>query len=145
MTGNLLIYICFCYFESTLLRGWRHLEVTDQRTAVDWAHQIRDLVDVHYPEAARITLVMDNLNTHKPASPKAFAPRRSPSYFGPPGDSLYPQARQLAQYGRDRAQCPEQAMSRSANTRSGHSQTRSAGLATTAQSRWLRYAVAFYD
>lgn len=63
----------FLFFEP--LRGWRHIEVTDQRTARDWAHQIQQLVDVHYPEAKRITLVMDNLNTHTPASLyKAFAP-----------------------------------------------------------------------
>lgn len=63
----------FLFFEP--LRGRRHLEVTDRRTAVDWAHQVRQLVDVHYPDAARITLVMDNLNTHTPASLyKAFPP-----------------------------------------------------------------------
>jgi hypothetical protein len=57
------------------LRGWRHVTVTDQRTAVDFAHVIRDLVDVHYPEAERIVLVMDNLNTHTPASLyQAFPP-----------------------------------------------------------------------
>jgi hypothetical protein len=58
------------------LRGWRHVEVTARRTAVDWAHFIRDLVDVHYPDAERIVLVMDNLNTHGPAS--LYAMRRSP-------------------------------------------------------------------
>jgi DDE superfamily endonuclease len=42
---------------------------------VDWAHAIRDLVDVHYPDAERIVLVMDNLNTHSPASLyQAFPP-----------------------------------------------------------------------
>lgn len=63
----------FIFFEP--LAGWRHLEITNQRTAIDWAHQIRNLVDVHYPEAERITLVMDNLNTHCGASLyKAFEP-----------------------------------------------------------------------
>jgi hypothetical protein len=57
------------------LRGWRHVAVTARRTAVDWAQFIRDLVDVHYPEAERIVLVLDNLNTHRPASLyDAFAP-----------------------------------------------------------------------
>lgn len=46
------------------LRGWRHVTVTDQRTAADFAHVIQELVDVHYPSAERITLVLDNLNTH---------------------------------------------------------------------------------
>ena len=57
------------------LRGWRHVAVTARRTAVDWAHFIRDLVDIHYPQAERIVLVLDNLNTHRPASLyEAFAP-----------------------------------------------------------------------
>jgi transposase len=48
--------------------GWRHIEVTERRTKQDWAHLVRELVDVHYPKADRIVLVMDNLNTHSPAS-----------------------------------------------------------------------------
>lgn len=53
----------------------RHVEVTERRTKVDWAHVVKDLVDVHYPDAERIVLVMDNLNTHTPASLyEAFAP-----------------------------------------------------------------------
>jgi hypothetical protein len=55
--------------------GWRHVAVTDQRTALDWAHAMRELVDVHFPDAERIVLVLDNLNTHDPASLyKAFPP-----------------------------------------------------------------------
>jgi hypothetical protein len=50
------------------LRSRRWVDVTDRRTKGDWAHQIRALVDVHYPEAERIVLVMDNLNTHTPAA-----------------------------------------------------------------------------
>jgi hypothetical protein len=57
------------------LRGWRHVTVTDQRRRVDFAPVIRELVDVHFPDAERITLVMDNLNTHTPASLyEAFEP-----------------------------------------------------------------------
>ena len=50
------------------LRGWRHITVSERRTRLDFAHCIRDLVDVHYPEAERIVLVLDHLNTHTPAS-----------------------------------------------------------------------------
>jgi hypothetical protein len=57
--GTSNIFICF-----EPLRGRRHLMVTDQRTKIDWAHFIRELVDVYYPHAVKITLVMDNLNTH---------------------------------------------------------------------------------
>jgi hypothetical protein len=46
------------------LRGWRQVTVTDRRTKRDWAAAIKDLVDVHYPDAERIVLVLDNLNTH---------------------------------------------------------------------------------
>jgi hypothetical protein len=43
------------------LRGRRHVRVTERRTRVDWAHAIRDLLEVHYPEAERVVLVQDNL------------------------------------------------------------------------------------
>jgi transposase len=46
-------------------RPWRHVKVTNQRTAADFAFCMRDLADVHYPNADRIRVVMDNLSTHK--------------------------------------------------------------------------------
>ena len=57
------------------LEGWRHVKVTERRTKADFAEVIRELVDVHFPQAERIVLVMDNLNTHKGASLyESFAP-----------------------------------------------------------------------
>jgi len=57
------------------LEGWRHVEVTDRRTAVDYAHILKDLSDVHFPDAKKIKLVQDNLNTHVKASLyEAFPP-----------------------------------------------------------------------
>ena len=57
------------------LEAWRHVKVTDRRTMIDFAHCMRDLVDIHFPEAEKIVLVMDNLNTHKFASLyEAFPP-----------------------------------------------------------------------
>jgi len=50
------------------LRGWRHIIVTEQRTKVDWAYCMKQLVDEFYPDAVRIRLVQDNLNTHNPAA-----------------------------------------------------------------------------
>lgn len=50
------------------LEGWRHVEVTNRRTAKDYAMVLRDLSDVHFPKASKIVLVQDNLNTHKPAA-----------------------------------------------------------------------------
>jgi hypothetical protein len=50
------------------LEGWRHVKVTDRHAAIDYAHALRDLSDTHFPDAAKIVLVQDNLSTHKPAS-----------------------------------------------------------------------------
>jgi hypothetical protein len=63
----------FMFFEP--LTGWRHVEVTDQRTQIDYAQQMKYLVDERYPQAKKITIVQDNLNTHMGASLyKAFIP-----------------------------------------------------------------------
>ena len=57
------------------LEGWRRVEVTDRRTKADWARVVKQLVDEDYPHKDRIVLVMDNLNTHHPASLyEAFEP-----------------------------------------------------------------------
>jgi hypothetical protein len=50
------------------LSGWRHVKVTERRTKRDWAAAVRELVDVHFPDAEGIVLVLDNLNTHTPAA-----------------------------------------------------------------------------
>ena len=56
-------------------RGWRNVKITDRRAAVDYAHCMRDLADVHYPDAACIRVVQDNLSIHKPgALYEAFVP-----------------------------------------------------------------------
>jgi len=66
----------FMMFEP--LAGWRHVKVTDNRMAVDFAYCLRDLVDIHYPNVEKIILVMDNLNTHTIASLyKAFSPEEA--------------------------------------------------------------------
>jgi len=57
------------------LEGWRRVKVTDRHAAVDYAHVLKDLSDVHFPGASRIVLVQDNLSTHKTASLyEAFPP-----------------------------------------------------------------------
>jgi len=60
-TANLFLFV-------QPLRGWRHVNVTKQRTQQDFAQQMRLLVDQYFPAAERIRLVVDNLNTHTPAS-----------------------------------------------------------------------------
>ena len=60
------------------LEGWRWVEVKDQRTAKDYARVLKDLSDVHFAKAEKITLVQDNLNTHTPASLyEAFEPQEA--------------------------------------------------------------------
>jgi DDE superfamily endonuclease len=58
--------------------GWRCVKITDRRTKQDWAQVIKDLVDVHFPEAQRITVIQDNLNTHTPeALYETFEPNQA--------------------------------------------------------------------
>jgi hypothetical protein len=58
--------VCNLFLVCEPLAGWRQVMVSDRRTRIDWAHCIKDLVDVHYPDAEQIVLVQDNLNTHTP-------------------------------------------------------------------------------
>jgi hypothetical protein len=62
----------FMFFEP--LQGWRHTKVTDRRTAQDFACCMQDLVDVHFPPATVISVVLDTLNTHTPAALYATFP-----------------------------------------------------------------------
>lgn len=62
----------FMFFAPLL--NWRHVKVTNQRTAIDWAQCMHDLVDIHFPDADRIVITEDNLNTHTPASLYAAFP-----------------------------------------------------------------------
>jgi len=60
------------------LEGWRHVEVTDRRTAVDYARILKDISDERFPNAEKIVLVQDNLNTHNPAALyEAFPPEQA--------------------------------------------------------------------
>jgi len=66
----------FMFFEP--LAGKRFVNVTDHRTRKDWAEAMRNLSDVIYPQAEKIVIVMDNLNTHSPASfYEAFEPEEA--------------------------------------------------------------------
>ncbi len=52
------------FLEVEPLAGRRHVEVTERRTMIDWAKNARDMLDIRYPNAKKVVLVMDNLNTH---------------------------------------------------------------------------------
>jgi hypothetical protein len=63
----------FMFFQPRA--GWRHLQVPERRAKQDFAHCMKDSVDLHFPEAEAIRVVLDNLNTHTPASLcEVFAP-----------------------------------------------------------------------
>ena len=67
--------VCNLFLAVEPLRGWRYVRVTERRTRRDWAVFMREVADVHYADAERIILVLDNLNTHGPASfYEAFPP-----------------------------------------------------------------------
>lgn len=59
---------CSVFLFTEPLAGWRHVHASERRTKADWALQIQELLNVHYPDAKRVRLVMDNLNTHTIAS-----------------------------------------------------------------------------
>jgi hypothetical protein len=67
--------VCNVFLVCEPPAGWRDVMGSDRRTRIDWAHCVKDLLDVHYPDAERVVLVQDDLNTHTPASLyEAFAP-----------------------------------------------------------------------
>ncbi len=66
---------CSIFVFTEPLANWRHVTVCERRTKIDWANQIQKLLDIHYPKAKKIRLVMDNLNTHSISSLyEAFPP-----------------------------------------------------------------------
>ena len=69
---------CDIFMFTAPLLGWRRAEVTEHRTRLDWAAQTKKLVDEDFPEAEKIVVVMDNLNTHSIASLyEAFEPEEA--------------------------------------------------------------------
>jgi transposase len=70
-TANLFVFV-------DAHRPWRHVKVTAHRTNIDFAHCMRDIVDVHYPKAEHIRVVLDNLSTHRPKNLyEAFPPEQA--------------------------------------------------------------------
>jgi hypothetical protein len=69
---------CSIFVWTEPLRGWRRVHALAQRTKIDWAGQVKQLLTVDYPDAETVVLVMDNLNTHGIASLyDAFAPNEA--------------------------------------------------------------------
>lgn len=69
---------CSIFVFTEPLAGWRHVHAGKRRTKVDWAMHIEELLDVYYPNAEKVRLVMDNLNTHSIGSLyEAFEPEKA--------------------------------------------------------------------
>ena len=70
-TANLFVFL-------DAHHSWRHVKVTETRTSADFAECMRDLVDIHYPDANKVRVVMDNLSTHREAALyKTFPPQEA--------------------------------------------------------------------
>lgn len=70
--------VCNIFIANEPLAGKRHVKITKRKTKKDWAEFVREISDQQYPEADKITLVMDNLNTHKASSLyEAFQPQEA--------------------------------------------------------------------
>ena len=99
----------FMLFEP--LAAQRHVSVTDYRTARDYAAQMKELVDVHYPHALKIVVVHDQLNTpQRRIVVQSLRASLRPTDFKQTRGALYPQACLLVKHGRDRVKCTDAAM-----------------------------------
>jgi len=87
------------FLEVEPLRGRRHVEITEQRTRKDWAMFVKGMLDERYPQAIKVRLVMDNLNTHSAAS--LYEGRaQSPSATNLKGIMLHGQVVYASEFGR---------------------------------------------
>lgn len=69
---------CSIFLFTEPMKGWRHVSAQERRTKVDWAHQVDNVLTNHYPDAKKVLLVSDNLNTHHISSLyEAFPPEKA--------------------------------------------------------------------
>jgi hypothetical protein len=107
---------CSIFVFTEPLAGWRHVTVCERRTRVDWANQVRELLEVHYPKVKKIRLVMDNLNTHTVSSLyEAFTPDIARNLAKRLEIHYTPKHGQLAQHSRNRTERNVQTVSRTPN------------------------------
>ncbi len=96
------VWPIFLFFDPH--RGWRRLSCRESRTRVDWAHEVRRLLDEDYPHARKVRLVCDNLDTHSIASLyQAFPAEEARRLAAPPGDHPHAPERELVERSGDRA------------------------------------------
>src|SRR5215207_4737880 len=96
--------VCNLFLVTEPLAGWRQVMVSGRRTRIDWARCIKDLVDVHYPDAEQIVLVQDNPeHPHARVAVRGVRAGRGQAARRSAGAALHPQAWQLVEHGRARA------------------------------------------
>ena len=138
--------VCNLFLVCEPLRSWRHVMVSARRTRIDWAHCVKDLVDVHYPDAEQIVLVQDNLNTHTPASLyEAFAPAEARRLADRLELHYTPKHGSWLQHGRDRACRAGWAVPGPAAGRPGDAGAGGGGVAGGAQRRRSWRGLAVHD
>ena len=126
------------------LEGWRHVKVTDRHAAVDYAQVLKELSDTHFPDAAKIVLVQDNLNTHKPASLYEAFPAPEARRLVERFEWHYtPKHGSLAGHGRIRTRRSRDAVPRPPHSRQANPRPRSRRMAGPPQqaSRQSRLAI----
>ena len=117
-------------------RPWRNVKLTERRTADDFALCMRDLVDLHFPKAEKIRVVLDNLSTHTPAALyAAFPPEEARRLARRHRVPLHAKACQLAQHGRDRDRRAQAAVPRPPHRQPLSPRHRNRRLAAPAQSK----------
>src|SRR6267154_1273668 len=129
--GTVNLFVCI-----DVHRPWRKVKVTERRAAEDYAQCMRELTDVHYPDAECIRVVQDNLSTHSPgALYEAFAPAEARRILRRLEFHYTPKQCQLAQHGRDRDRRPARSVPGPQNRRLETSRQRNRRVGTTAKRR----------
>ena len=128
------------------LENGREVHVADNHAGPEWAEAVRRLVEEHYPEAEKITLVMDNLSTHAGSSLyRAFEPEHARALLEKLELCLHPHPWELAEHGRVRAQRTRSSVPRSAHRRHEHVARASDGREGRAQREHQGGPVALHD
>jgi hypothetical protein len=124
-------------------RPWRTVKVTDQRTARDFAHCMRDLVDVHYPQAELIRVVLDNLSTHSPGAlheafpaPEAYRVRRRLEFHYTPKHASWLNMVEI-EIGVLRGQCLDHRIAERDHLVAELAAWEAQRIATTARVKWM--------
>ena len=127
------------------LAGWRKVSVRETKTKKDWATEVKPLLDDDYPDAELVILVCDNLNTTHPFGALYIRSCGGEAACGPPGYSSYPEARQLAEHGRNRTERHDSTVSDSSHSRCCHPPPRNEKMGCTTKYKSNRNQLAIQN